>query len=425
MLLGLVPPVPGLRRPHIYLSHEQISSQEYFFIDPQVTTKNRRLRIMMRGTRTVSTLTEEQIHRKRSVDRKAQRAFRQRTKECISNLERQVVELRQSSTRRESQLQRELQTLREHNKKLIHCLDSIAGLASTSADDDDAEPQDRPSRQTRSPGRSTSPTVGNTIRGPQAMHSLQSSQSSNDQCNILTQVNNGAENMRYSRVMDTIAIDSVEPGSDTSEALQFPTRHNESSTLLARSGTSGLFEEDDDRSIALHISTSAKGGASESPESTFHGHTPDSPYSSLPNLQIVPSSNIIPRVDASTSSITDTSATVNTPCYADAKQVFTVLPVHVPATCPLDRILLGFLNSRRAMLSDGIPTDTVVGPVKASVTALIHTELSVRVHPLSRVMSEVLSTYPLVGKAEQMALFYLMHQTMRVRFRPLFPQVTS
>jgi hypothetical protein len=106
--------------------------------------------------------------------------------------------------------------------------------------------------------------------------------------------------------------------------------------------------------------------------------------------------------------------TIDTPSHAGITPVFTVLPAHVAATCPLDQILLGFLSSRRDMISEGMPADVVVGPLKASVKALVHTELATDVHPLSRVMSEVLSTYPMVGTAERMALFHLMHQTMRV-----------
>lgn len=45
------------------------------------------------GTRSVSTLTAAQLERKRANDREAQRAIRQRTKDHIENLERQIKEL--------------------------------------------------------------------------------------------------------------------------------------------------------------------------------------------------------------------------------------------------------------------------------------------------------------------------------------------
>jgi phage I-like protein len=45
------------------------------------------------GTRKVTSLTAEQLERKRANDREAQRTIRQRTKEHIENLEHQVAEL--------------------------------------------------------------------------------------------------------------------------------------------------------------------------------------------------------------------------------------------------------------------------------------------------------------------------------------------
>lgn len=49
------------------------------------------------GTRSVSTLTAAQLERKRANDREAQRAIRQRTKDHIESLERQIRDLAASS----------------------------------------------------------------------------------------------------------------------------------------------------------------------------------------------------------------------------------------------------------------------------------------------------------------------------------------
>jgi hypothetical protein len=83
--------------------------------------------------RTISNLTNDQIEQKRSVDRKAQRAFRQRTKDYISELEQKVAELKESSAEQIVQLQQELHTLREHNDTLVRRLESIAALVSATA----------------------------------------------------------------------------------------------------------------------------------------------------------------------------------------------------------------------------------------------------------------------------------------------------
>ncbi|RYP49229.1 hypothetical protein DL768_005003 [Monosporascus sp. mg162] len=52
-----------------------------------------------KGTRSVSTLSPQQLARKRANDREAQRAIRQRTKEHIESLERQVEEFRSGQSR--------------------------------------------------------------------------------------------------------------------------------------------------------------------------------------------------------------------------------------------------------------------------------------------------------------------------------------
>jgi hypothetical protein len=62
------------------------------------------------GTRSVNTLSDAQLERKRANDREAQRIIRQRTKEHIETLERQVAEL----SEQKEQLNKALQ----HNSEL-------------------------------------------------------------------------------------------------------------------------------------------------------------------------------------------------------------------------------------------------------------------------------------------------------------------
>ena len=62
------------------------------------------------GTRSVNTLSDAQLERKRANDREAQRIIRQRTREHIENLERQVAELGEQK----AQLTKALQ----HNSEL-------------------------------------------------------------------------------------------------------------------------------------------------------------------------------------------------------------------------------------------------------------------------------------------------------------------
>lgn len=100
-------------------------------IQPETTVRAASSR---KRSRAVSNLTEEQIQHKRNVDRKAQRAFRQRNKECITNLEQHFnqlqgtcAELRQSCSQKDV----EIGSMREENKSLMNCLEAISELVTT------------------------------------------------------------------------------------------------------------------------------------------------------------------------------------------------------------------------------------------------------------------------------------------------------
>ena len=67
---------------------------------------SRRKRESRAGTRSVSTLSAAQLERKRANDREAQRTIRQRNREHIESLERQVAQLTARKEQLDSALQR-------------------------------------------------------------------------------------------------------------------------------------------------------------------------------------------------------------------------------------------------------------------------------------------------------------------------------
>ena len=72
-------------------SHEGYSSESESKMQSSLPGAKRRA--SRAGTRSVTTLTAAQLERKRANDREAQRAIRQRTKDHIESLERQIAEL--------------------------------------------------------------------------------------------------------------------------------------------------------------------------------------------------------------------------------------------------------------------------------------------------------------------------------------------
>lgn len=90
---------------------------------PHATTASKR------RARTISSLTQEQVRKKRENDREAQRAFRQRTKMRIHVLEDEVVELKAEHRELERSRKTELQALIEDNRALRSQIQRLTQLA--------------------------------------------------------------------------------------------------------------------------------------------------------------------------------------------------------------------------------------------------------------------------------------------------------
>ncbi|KAJ5698172.1 hypothetical protein N7462_000177 [Penicillium macrosclerotiorum] len=83
----------------------------------------------MTGRRIVSSLSASQIQHKREVDRKAQRALRQRTKFRIQELENDLSRFKESVSEREKTMIEEIRQLRQENRQLKVSLQSIGHFA--------------------------------------------------------------------------------------------------------------------------------------------------------------------------------------------------------------------------------------------------------------------------------------------------------
>lgn len=87
---------------------------------------------------------------------------------------------------------------------------------------------------------------------------------------------------------------------------------------------------------------------------------------------------------------------------------------NIPPTCTLDAILLDFLHNRQRQAAKGVPRQKLVGPPYPSVSSLLNPEMSVYSHPLSKVFTDVLRTFPDISSLpEQVAVLYTMFLLMR------------
>lgn len=96
------------------------------------------------------------------------------------------------------------------------------------------------------------------------------------------------------------------------------------------------------------------------------------------------------------------------------RAAYNSLPTHLLPSCPLDQILLDFIESRRAdFLGDPI-AETSIWPQKPDLQALIHGSSVRAVDALSSIISRVLSTFQQVKLPEKLAFFYIIYHTSKV-----------
>jgi hypothetical protein len=90
-----------------------------------------------------------------------------------------------------------------------------------------------------------------------------------------------------------------------------------------------------------------------------------------------------------------------------------------PPTCPLDSLLLDFLHERQQQAADGVATPKLVGPAYPSVSSLLNPARSLNSHPLSKVFTDILGTFPdLSTLPEKVAVLYIMFLIMRWQISP-------
>lgn len=107
------------------------------------------------------------------------------------------------------------------------------------------------------------------------------------------------------------------------------------------------------------------------------------------------------------------------PSYPSQARAYANPVRNIGPTCPLDGLLLDFLAERQRRLAEGVPSSNLVGPAYPSVSSLLNPERSARAHPLSKVFTDIISTFPdLSTLPEQIAVLYVMFLVMRWQISP-------
>jgi hypothetical protein len=92
---------------------------------------------------------------------------------------------------------------------------------------------------------------------------------------------------------------------------------------------------------------------------------------------------------------------------------------NIPSTCPLDGILLDFVQSRQREAAEGVSRRELVGPAYPSVSSLLNPEKGGNSHPLSQVIIDILSNFPHISALpEKVAVLYVMFLVLRWQIYP-------
>lgn len=148
------------------------------------------------------------------------------------------------------------------------------------------------------------------------------------------------------------------------------------------------------------------------------------------NFLLDPSQNV-PKVDRlrrnSSDNVRASQPNTSSPLYpnplnypADQTPPAYATPIkNTPPTCTLDSILLDFLHNRQREAAQGIPRQKLVGPPYPSVSSLLNPEKGANSHPVSKVFTDILRTFPDISSLpDQVAILYSMFLLMRWQIFP-------
>ncbi|KAL4915933.1 hypothetical protein BDW62DRAFT_187606 [Aspergillus aurantiobrunneus] len=355
---------------------------------PATTAAGRKRKLNSASARGVANLTPDQLAKKRANDRQAQRAIRERTKTHIDSLEQQVRDL--SSQKPFLDLQAALkqnEAILAENKELRQGLRAIVDTIQPLLEKRDALNPPATGAVTARPAAplmpSASPSLENHTLPPHPHRSATVDRS-------YTESIASVETPSSTHSAPTLGSrrDSA-PGNNTSLRLAFEyQRHN----LLH-----GLDFGGDERmgfNFLLDPTQQVPKMEGFRRPSEIGGSQPSiaSTYNSLPPV----------------GTLTDQPL----PAY--------MTPVRNTApTCTLDAILLDFLHNRQREAAKGVPKQKLVGPAYPSVSSLLNPDRSVYSHPLSKVFTDILRTFPDISSLpEQVAVLYCMFLLMRWRIYP-------
>jgi hypothetical protein len=383
------------------LRHETTDSTGQSPIDgttsPEPSSRKRKATYSARG---VASLNPEQLAKKRANDREAQRAIRERTKAQIETLERRIQDLTsqqpyqelQTVLRQKDAIQAENDEIRRRLASVLSIIQPIVGaqgltgnfmLPMTKVPSDRAITDLAIAAQGDLQNGHSHQQTGSFDRGQYINGHGQHQSSQNlptDMPAAVTQTT--PQSYQQAFTSNTISIPHNErqwPPNDAFDqqrnTLQRGLEFNESGERLGFNFLLGS-TQNTTKMKASQIPQHHRQSSSDEPYSTFSKNHTDQ--------QIPPWA---------------------APCR------------NIAPTCPLDGILLDFVQSRQREAAEGVSRRELVGPAYPSVSSLLNPEKTG--HPLSQVIVDILSNFPHISALpEKVAVLYMMFLVLRWQIYP-------
>ncbi|KAK1639373.1 BZIP transcription factor [Colletotrichum phormii] len=379
------------------------------------------------GSRGVANLTPEQLAKKRANDREAQRAIRERTKNQIETLERRIQELTSQQPYQELQaVQRAKEAVEAENadlkRRLAAFIASIQPLISASAPSQHPHPAVFPS-----PSGSYSHV--HQHNGPISAHIASTPNSAASPASIdptagwQTTPNGGGAggvsdlsppNHMYaaSKMLDQ-QRQGLRHGLDLGPerlGLDFLLDQNARVGKI-QSGVNGAQDTPHYNHVPMKHDWTGVGPVTHSRSPSLSGPTVHTPRSQVdyPQQQQGQQQQQQQQQQQPSSAPPEPRALGH-----HAAEVKNCGP-----TCPLDSLLLDFLHERRQRAVDGLSTHEIIGPRYPSVLSLLNPANSKYSHPLSKVFTDILATFPdLSALPQRVAVLYIMFLIMRWQISP-------
>ncbi|KAH8593203.1 hypothetical protein B0O99DRAFT_627495 [Bisporella sp. PMI_857] len=355
------------------------------------------------SSRGVANLTPEQLAKKRANDREAQRAIRERTKNQIENLEKQIHDLRSQQPYQELQhVLRQKEMVEAENADIKKRLATVLSLIQPIIGQHGLEAMSYSAPAPPAPYINPPPNPPSHlhISPPITAHSPSSSSGpwQNQNTSPGGQLNHDSRALTQAQQSQTQQLNQQ----------RYELEHN-LDMGPEKLGLDFLLSSDQ---RTVKILTGMNGIPAPVATPSSFQQLPQGPASEAGSPANRRSNSV-----SSSSPYTNNSTTNQIPPGGLTGHSAPIK--NSPPTCPLDSLLLDFLHERQSSASSGASPSTLVGPAYPSVSSLLNPSKSASSHPLSKVFTDILATFPdLSTLPEKVAVLYIMFLLMRWQISP-------